>query len=326
MVDAFFGSAAGILCLALLTDAWIGDPPRLWRRMPHPVVLFGTLIGALERHWNRPEAGDDVRRRRGVALVAILLLAAAASGWLLHRGFSFFAWGWLPEAVVASIFLAQRSLHEHAAAVADAFEKEGLIGARKAVAMIVGRDPEALDEAGVSRAAIETTAENFSDGVVAPAFWYLLAGLPGLLAYKALNTADSMIGHKSERYLAFGWAAARLDDLANLVPARISAALFWGAALLQSGAMPRASVRATLRDAGKHKSPNAGWPEAATAGALAVRLAGPRRYGGVLVEDAWMGGDGGDAGPEDIRRCLALYRRACALLLLGVLLLGLAAL
>ncbi|MEP6147395.1 MAG: adenosylcobinamide-phosphate synthase CbiB, partial [Nisaea sp.] len=223
MIEAALQSTAGILCLALVFDAVIGDPPALWNRLPHPVVLFGNLIGWGELRWNRSETSIAACRRGGVLLVILLLIAAVLTGWLLHRVLSFVSYGWLLEAVVASVFLAQRSLHDHVAAVARAFETEGLQGARRAVSMIVGRDPEQLDEGGVSRAAIETAAENFSDGVVAPAFWYLLAGLPGLLAYKALNTADSMIGHKNERYLMFGWASARLDDLANLIPARFSA-------------------------------------------------------------------------------------------------------
>lgn len=326
MIEAALQSAGGILCLALVFDAVIGDPPALWNRLPHPVVLFGTLIGWGENRWNRPGAGEMSRRRWGTVLVILLLLISAVTGWLLHRVLSFVSYGWLLEAAVASIFLAQRSLHDHVAAVARAFEVDGLPGARRAVSMIVGRDPEQLDEGGVSRAAIETAAENFSDGVVAPAFWYLLAGLPGLLAYKALNTADSMIGHKNERYLMFGWASARLDDLANLIPARFSAMLIWAAAFVVPGANARSSVRATLRDARKHRSPNAGWPEAAMAGALGLRLAGPRVYGGKIVHDAWMGGAAGaNAGPEDIRRALVLFRLACGALILFAGFLSLAA-
>lgn len=325
MIEAALQSTAGILCLALVLDALIGDPPGLWNRLPHPVVLFGTLIGWGEARWNQPEAGDADRRRGGVLLLVLLLFTAALTGWLLHRMLSFVSYGWLLEAAVASIFLAQRSLHDHVAAVAHAFETDGLPGARRAVSMIVGRDPEQLDEGGVSRAAIETAAENFSDGVVAPAFWYLLAGLPGLLAYKALNTADSMIGHKNARYLEFGWAAARLDDLANLIPARFSAVLIWAAAFVTPGADARSSVRATLRDARLHRSPNAGWPEGAMAGALGVRLAGPRVYGGKTVDDSWMGAGGADAGMGDIRRALVLFRLACGALILLVGLLALAA-
>lgn len=323
MAEAFFTGTGGILCLALLIDALVGDPPRIWNRVPHPVVLFGRAIEWGERRLNNPAMSGAERRRRGVLLLTVLLAGAAAVGWLLHRAVEGLPYGWLLEAAMASVFLAQRSLYDHVRAVAVGFGEDGLAGARRAVSMIVGRDPERLDEAGVCRAAIETAAENFSDGVVAPAFWYLLAGLPGLLAYKALNTADSMIGHKNARYLDFGRASARLDDFANFIPARLSAALFWAAAFALPDADQAASFRATLRDARKHRSPNAGWPEAATAGALGLRLAGPRIYGGQTVEDAWMGDGRAEATPGDILRALSLFRLACLALTLAVALIGL---
>jgi adenosylcobinamide-phosphate synthase len=211
------------------------------------------------------------------------------------------------EALIASLFLAQRSLYRHVAAVAGGFRSGGLPEARITVSHIVGRDPASLDTAGVCRASIESLAENFSDGVVAPVFWYLLFGLPGLLAYKALNTADSMIGHLNDRHRAFGWAAARLDDLANLVPARLSALAIAVGAIAVPGSSMIAALRAARRDAGQHRSVNAGWPEAAMAGALGLRLAGPRHYGGVRVEDAWMGKGRAEATAGDIRRALRLY-------------------
>lgn len=220
----------------------------------------------------------------------------------------------LPLALLASSLLAQRSLHEHVARVAEGLERGGLTGGRKAVAMIVGRNPESLDEAGVARAAIESLSENFSDGIVAPAFWLGAGGLPGGALYKAINTADSMIGHKSPRHLAFGWAAARLDDLVNLPASRLTALLLTAAAALDRQADAGAAWRAVRRDAGRHRSPNAGWPEAAMAGALGLRLAGPRVYGAIRVEDSWMGDGRAEATAADIRRALALYRRACLLL------------
>lgn len=247
-----------------------------------------------------------------VALVLVPTVAVAvaieqlAIGWL----------GTVAVAVVAGTLLAQRSLARHVADVADALERGGLVAGRLAVARIVGRDPERLDEAAVARAAIESLAENFSDGVVAPVFWLWAAGLPGAAAYKAVNTADSMIGHRSERYRAFGWAAARVDDLVNLPASRLTALLLIGGACLLPGASPAGAWRAVRRDAGAHRSPNAGWPEAAMAGALGFALAGPRHYGGVLVKDAVMGAGGQrglDAG--DIRRALRLYWIADALLI-----------
>src|SRR4029077_16919110 len=230
---------------------------------------------------------------------------------------------------LASALIAQRSLHEHVAGVADALEKAGAEGGRQAVAHIVGRDSEALDEAGVARAAIESLAENFSDGVVAPVLWMLIAGLPGAAVYKAINTADSMIGHRTSRYQAFGWAAARVDDLVNLPASRLSALLIIAAAAVQkqasaaggaAGAVAKqgsasAAWRAVRRDAGRHRSPNAGYPEAAMAGALGLALAGPRNYGGVPVDDAFMGNGRRAAAASDIRAALGLYRRADGILI-----------
>ena len=216
-------------------------------------------------------------------------------------------------ALIASIFIAQRSLYQHVAEVRSAFAKGGLTEARDAVAMIVGRDPEQLDEAGVCRAAIESCAENFSDGVVAPVFWLALLGLPGLIGYKAINTADSMIGHRTERHGSFGWAAARLDDLVNLVPARLSALLLAVAAPIAGGSVAK-SLGVVRRDASKHSSPNAGWPESAMAGALGLALAGPRRYAEHVVEDPFLNSEATrQAVPNDIGRALGLYTAACVI-------------
>lgn len=256
-----------------------------------------------------------MRRGAGIAALVILLgvtLTVALALAALCRLAGPLAL--LPLALLASTLLAQRSLYEHVARVAEGLEQEGLAGGRKAVSMIVGRDPESLDEAGVARAALESLAENFSDGVVAPAFWLGLGGLPGGALYKAINTADSMIGHKSPRYLAFGWAAARFDDLVNLPASRLTALLLTAAAALDRQADAGAAWRAVRRDAARHRSPNAGWPEAAMAGALGLRLAGPRVYGAVRVEDGWMGDGRAEATAADVRRALALYRRACLLL------------
>ncbi|MEI7611134.1 MAG: CobD/CbiB family cobalamin biosynthesis protein, partial [Rhodospirillaceae bacterium] len=217
--------------------------------------------------------------------------------------------GWLGEGVLAGGLLAQRSLREHVAAVAAGL-RSGLAEGRLAVSMIVGRDPETLDEAAVSRAAIESLAENFSDGVVAPAFWLLLGGLPGIALYKAINTADSMIGHRTPRHEAFGWAAARLDDFVNLPGSRLTALLLAASAALGADTSPGAAFAAVWRDAGRHRSPNAGWPEAAMAGALGLRLAGPRIYAGIAVEDAWMGDGRAAVTADDIDAALELHHRA----------------
>ncbi|HEV7373038.1 adenosylcobinamide-phosphate synthase CbiB [Arenibaculum sp.] len=303
-----------ILLLALLLDATFGEPALLYARVPHPAVLLGRLVGALDRGLNREGMAAPARRAAGVASVALLVLATALPAAVLSALLSALPAGWVVEAALASTLVAQRSLYEHVAAVADALERGGLAAGRRAVSMIVGRDPESLDEAGVARAAIESCAENFSDGVVAPVFWFALLGLPGLVTYKAINTADSMIGHRTPRHEAFGWAAARLDDVVNLVPARLSGLLVALASPLAGGARPGAALDAMRRDARHHRSPNAGWPEAAMAAALGLALAGPRRYAGRTVEDRWMNAAGRrDAGAADIRRALAVLVTACLL-------------
>src|SRR5919202_3862748 len=244
MPDA--GTRCFTLLLAFAFDLVFGDPDRLWRRVPHPVALMGRVITALDHGLNRAAWPEARRRQAGFVAAALLGLGAALIGLALSQALSRLFHGWLGEALIAGVLLAQRSLYEHVAAVARALD-DGLAGARQAVSRIVGRDPQALDEAGVARAAIESLAENFSDGVAAPAFWYAVAGLPGLLAYKAANTADSMIGHKTPRHRAFGFAAARLDDLLNLVPARISGLLVALAAALL-GARAGAALRAMRCD------------------------------------------------------------------------------
>ena len=301
-----------LLLAALALDAVIGDPAAIFRRVPHPVALVGLLIAGLERRLNRRDYSSRDRRLAGMATVAVVIAVAAGAGALLGALFAGSAWGAVGEILVLTVLLAQRSLYDHVAAVASALESDGLEAARAAISHIVGRDPASLDEDGVGRAAIESLAENFSDGVVAPVFWFLMLGLPGICAYKAINTLDSMIGHRSERYRAFGWAAARLDDVANLVPARLAGVLIAVAAV----AMPRASgwnaLRIMLRHARKHRSVNAGWPEGAMAGALDLSLAGPRQYAGELVEDAWIGDGTEEAGPPEIRRALGLFILACS--------------
>ena len=305
-----------LLAAALLIEATAGYPDALFRAISHPVVWIGNLIGWLDRRLNRDGAAPALRRAAGVAALVLALAAAVLPALALQ----FLAFAVLPRllallllAVLASTLLAQRSLYTHVRAVAEGLEQGGLEGGRAAVAHIVGRNPQMLDAPGVARAAIESLAENFSDGVVAPAFWCGALGLPGIAAYKAANTADSMIGHRTPRHAAFGWAAARFDDVVNLPASRLSALWLTLAALILPGGTPLAAIRTVARDAAKHRSPNAGWPEAAMAGALGLRLNGPRVYGATRVDDAWMGDGNAEAGAADIRRALALYRTACAI-------------
>lgn len=295
----------------------LGYPDRLFRAIGHPVTWFGRLISFLDLRLNRPADPDALRRQRGVQALLVIVLVPAVIGLGVQLVLLWFVpMGLIIAALLATSLLSQKSLYEHVEAVADALDSGGLTMGRAAVSRIVGRDPEALDRAAVCRAAIESLAENFSDGIVAPAFWTGVGGLAGGAAYKAANTADSMIGHRTPRHEAFGWAAARFDDWINLPASRLTALLIVVAALLVKGADPRNAWQAVQRDARKHRSPNAGWPEAAMAGALGLALAGPRSYGGVVVDDVFMG-EGGrrDVDSADIRRALKLYRVADYLLI-----------
>ena len=302
-----------IVIAALAFDALIGDPEWLWSRLGHPVSLIGALIDKLDRTFNKDDQSPQQRRSAGIASTTALVAVAAAVGALIQAIAVKFQGGNIVIALIASVFIAQRSLYRHVDEVRSAFARGGLDEARDAVSMIVGRDPQNLDEAGVCRAAIESCAENFSDGVVAPVFWLALLGLPGLIAYKAINTADSMIGHRTERYGSFGWASARLDDLVNLIPARLASLLLAVAAPIAGGSIGK-SFAIVRRDASKHCSPNAGWPESAMAGALGLALAGPRRYADHVVDDPFLNAEANQkAAPDDIGRSLDLYAGACVI-------------
>ena len=307
---------ASLALAGLAVEAICGYPRWLFRAIGHPVSWIGRLIAWCDNAWNRPSHTFARRRSAGILALAVCLAATAA----VSVGLVLVAHSLLPQplalvilGVLASAFIAQRSLDEHVRAVADALETRTLDDARHAVAQIVGRDTTALDGSAVSRAAIESLSENFSDGIVAPVFWMVIAGLPGAALYKTINTADSMIGHKSERHRAFGWAAARLDDVVNLPASRLAALWIAAAASLLPGTSARGALSAVCHDAPRHRSPNAGWPESAMAGALGLRLAGPRVYGGKTVEDHWMGTGRTDATAADIRRALRVYRLACVL-------------
>ncbi|ASY56911.1 adenosylcobinamide-phosphate synthase CbiB [Sinorhizobium sp. CCBAU 05631] len=308
-----------ILVVALIIDRIVGDPDWLWERLTHPVVLFGKAIGVFDAALNRGGHGGWLKMR-GVAAIVILVAASMLLGVVLNRLFDVLgALGFVLEALTVAVFLAQKSLADHVRRVADGLRRDGLEGGRKAVSMIVGRDPKTLDEPGVCRAAIESLAENFSDGVVAPALWYAIAGLPGLFAYKMLNTADSMIGHKSQKYLHFGWASARLDDLVNLPAARLSALLIAAGARLKRGAeAAKAAIEVAKSDHAFHRSPNSGWPEAAMAGALDIQLAGPRVYGGARVEEPMINRPGrAVATAADIDDAGIVFYGACSALTLS---------
>lgn len=302
--------SASILTAAMLLDAALGEPRALWGRWPHPAVLMGRAVGWMDNRLNQGES----RRARGVAAMMALGLGAILLGQLIHALPDF----GLIEILVVAILLAQKSLVEHVRAVGDGL-RMSLVEGRRAVARIVGRDTAAMDQPAVARAAIESAAENLSDGVIAPIFWYLVGGLPGLLLYKITNTADSMIGHRTPRHEAFGWAAARFDDLLNLIPARLTALLI----ALAHGR--RDAARLILRDAPLHRSPNAGWPEAAMAVALNTALSGPRSYNGQMRDFPWVYPEGGrDPGPPQIDlACRALWR-AWGLMLAFVALVALA--
>lgn len=304
-----------ITLVGLLVEASFGYPKRLVSLIGHPVIWLGRMIGWLDGNLNRESRGDASRKISGFLAVLCIVVIPAAIAFGLERMLAALPAGFVVVGALASTLLAQRSLHDHVARVALALERDGIDGGREAVSHIVGRDTNALDQAGVSRAAIESLAENFSDGIVAPAFWLAIGGLAGGVAYKAVNTADSMIGHRTARHKDFGFAAARLDDLLNLPASRLSALLIVAAAAISKNTSASEAWAAVRRDAHRHRSPNAGYPEAAMAGALGLALAGPRVYGGALVEDATMGNGRRDAGTQDIRAALALYRRADLMLI-----------
>ena len=299
--------------LALLGDRLFGYPPALARRIGHPVEWLGALIGLLDRALNQPGAGEGPGRIRGTIALTLALGLTFAITVPLALVLRAMPYGFVIEALLAVAFLAQRDLAQAVAAVADGLDS-GIARGRAAVAHIVGRDPAQLDRSGVARAAIESLAENASDAVVAPAVYLALFGLPGIVAYKLVNTADSMIGHRTPRHRHFGWAAARLDDLLNLPASRLTGLLI-AAAAAPDGRGAKA-LAAMWRDAGRHVSPNAGWPEAAMAGALAIRLGGPRSYEGRTLDLAWLGSGRKDLDEADIRRALGLYARMLNLLLI----------
>ena len=309
-----------LACLAFLIESLVGYPPQLYAAIGHPVVWIGKLISFLDNGLNDDEASPFNNKISGIIALVCLIIAAGLPAWLVAKALSALPYGFLINAFIATAFIAQKSLGDHVRNVADALS-QSLSKARIEVGKIVGRDTTHLNEGEVAQAALESLAENTSDGVVAPLFWYAVVGLPGLVIYKAINTADSMIGHKSEKYLNFGWASARLDDLVNLPASRITGALFSGAAFANGNFAAKHAWKAMWRDAGKHNSPNAGWPEAAMAGGLGLQFGGPRNYAGEVVALPIMGDGRKAQGAVDINSGLKLYHNAMALLfLVGVIL------
>ena len=307
-----------ILVAALGVEALCGYPQRLYKLIGHPVTWIGALISKLDRDLNRDDESRAARKASGVLALIVLVAISAGLAWIAQITLASTWLGNIALVLIASTMFASRSLYDHVRDVAQALRNEGLDAGRTTVGRIVGRNPETLDEHGVARAAIESLAENASDGITAPVIWFALLGLPGLAAYKAINTADSMIGHRTPRHEAFGWAAARLDDLVNLPASRLTGFLFALAArFIPNGSMDNA-FRAMRRDAHRHRSPNAGWPESAMAGALGLKLNGPKTYGATHVEDAYMGDGRREATADDIDRALRLACIAWALMIAGL--------
>ena len=302
-----------LLFMAIAVDAALGEMGWLFRYVPHPVVLIGRVIAGLDRRLNKPERSDSDRRLRGVLLVSVMVVLALGVGTAVAILARMVPQFWLVEVFLTATLLAQRSLFEHVHDVARALAGNGIEAGRYAVSRIVGRDPRSLDEYGVARAAIESLAENFADGVVAPVFWYVIAGFPGLLLYKTVNTLDSMVGYRNDKYRAFGMASARLDDLLNLIPARLAAVMLALAAPFVPQGRPVAALVTMLTQARHHRSPNSGWPEAAAAGALGLALGGPRKYPGLVVDEKWIGSGRARAGIADIHRALHLFTVACVM-------------
>ncbi|WP_225141373.1 MULTISPECIES: adenosylcobinamide-phosphate synthase CbiB [unclassified Bradyrhizobium] len=299
---------AGAMVVAMAVDALLGWPAWLFARIGHPVTWLGGLIAGIDTALNRASDPPALRRAAGVAGALAVIALSVALGWALQ---SLLPSGWVQIVLIGILawpLVALRSLHDHVAAVAMPLLAGDVAAAREAVSRIVGRDPASLDDAGIARAAIESLAENTSDGIVAPVFWGALLGLPGILGYKAINTLDSMIGHRSERHEAFGWAAARIDDVANFIPARLTGFLVVLLAPRRSDALA-----CMTRDARRHRSPNAGWPEAAMAGGLGVRLSGPRIYHGNATNEPWLNEGARDPRAADITEALTVYRRAMLL-------------
>ncbi len=303
---SFFQTCLIVTALALVLERRLGYADWLVPRFGHPVVWIGNLISWLEARLNIADQADDQRRFKGLVMLGVVLAVVGTLTIGLMLALRLLTYGWVLEALIATSLLCQKELGQRVQEVADGLDTDVQQG-RDAVAHLVGRDTKTLDESEVSKAAIETLAENTSDGIIAPAFWMMIGGLPGAALYKAINTCDSMVGYHNARYGAFGWASAKLDDLVNLVPARLTGLLFTLATFSISPKRAARAWSAMWRDASKHASPNAGWPEAAMAGALDVSLGGPRTYEGAVTELPYMGDGDKPITPGTIRQALGLY-------------------
>lgn len=299
--------AAAFILLAWAIELAVGWPTWLFKSIRHPVVWLGHLITLLDTALNRSAWRWGLRYSAGAVATLVTVASATGAAVVISRLCPPTWWGIFAEAIIASSLIASRSLHEHVSAVAEPLTAGDLEAARQAVSMIVGRDHKQLDSAAIARASLESLAENASDGVIAPVFWGAIFGLPGITAYKAINTLDSMIGHRTERHEAFGGFAAQLDDLVNLIPARLTGFLFVTASFSAQ------AFKTMLRDANRHRSPNAGWPEAAMAGGLNIRLSGPRQYGNDVSREPWLNEGARDPGAQDVTAGLKLYWRALAI-------------
>ncbi len=294
-----------MMLMAVFVDGAVGWPHRVYRRIGHPISWLGHLIRILELWLNRPEHTGSVRRTSGLLLVVVVLAMTVFPAALIQSALPENLTGMILGALISWPLIAARSLYDHVSAVIDPLGQGELDEACSAVARIVGRSTAGLDEAGIGRAALESLAENTSDAVIAPIFWGTILGLPGIVAYKAINTMDSMIGHRTDRYASFGWASARLDDVVNIIPARLTGLLF----VVVSG-RPRKALLCMWQDSGKHRSPNAGWPEAAMAGALGIRLSGPRQYTDRMADEPWVNSGAPDPRRKELSHALTLYVRA----------------
>ncbi len=309
-----------LFVIAMVLEACFSNFQFIFRYFQHPIVTIGKFISFLDNKLNRLKRSERDRAIRGFISVVIVTSAAISFGYVIMWLSANHPFGWIVELLLLVIFLAGRELYNAVNDVRNALDIGNIEKSRSAVSEIVGRDTALLDQYGIGRAAIESLAENFADAVIAPTFWYILFGFPGLLVSKAINTMDSMIGYKTEKYKAFGMSAARLDDILNLIPARLAGGIIVLAAIFVPKANPIKAFFAMLRDSSKHRSLNAGWPEAAMAGALDIALAGPRRYSSGRIEDSWMGNGSARVTTLDIAKALYVYLIAC-LINLGLILL-----